>query len=391
MWWWLSLAGCASGALPVPDATHDTDVVDTDVADTDPQDPSTPPFDGAALDAALAGFVADQQLPSASACVIGGPRVLWCGAAGDADVEAGRPATPDTPYLLASLSKAVVGVTVVRLLDAGLVDLDDPIEPVVGFPIGADRAHGAAVTWRTLVTHTSGIRDDWDVLDRTYAVGDSPVALGAFLEDYLSPDGAWFRDRHVADHAPGARAAYSNVGSALAAYAVERVTGQPFDDGCDTDIFAPLAMRDTHWHLADFPDDVVAVPYAGRRGALTPVPHYGIPDYPDGQLRSSARDVATLLAHVAGGGGEAVPPGAVPLLLTPPLPAVDALQGVLWYGQPGPDGTLWGHNGGEVGASTDAFFDPETGAGFVLLVNAEPPAAAMVALERTLLDAASRR
>jgi hypothetical protein len=49
---------------------------------------------------------------------------------------------------------------------------------------------------------------------------------------------------------------------------------------------------------------------------------------------------------------------------------------------------VWGHNGGEVGASTDAFFDPLSGAGFVLLVNAEPRSAPMLAIEAGLLSAA---
>jgi CubicO group peptidase (beta-lactamase class C family) len=390
---WLALA-CTAPDSVAPDDTDpiDTDPVDTDPVDTDPADPpdpAAPQVDAAALDALLADFVAAQRVPSAAACAIGEGTVLWCGAAGMADVEAGRAATPDTPYLLASLSKAVIGLAVARLVDEGTITLDDTIEPIVGFPLGSRRDRGAAITWRTLVTHTSGVRDNWAVMDRYYTTDDSPVALGAFLTSYLTPAGDEFRPSHFADHDPGARAVYSNIASALAAYAVEVVVARPFDDWCDAELFAPLGLTNTHWHLADFPADAVAVPYARRDGALSPVPHYGIPDYPDGQLRGSARDVATLLADVAGAGGRALSPAAATLLLTPPLPTIDPAQGVFWYAEARGGVPVWGHNGGEVGASTDAFFDPGTGAGFVLLVNAEPPAGPMRALETALLTAAT--
>lgn len=392
---WLAMACVVEDPKTADSAA--TTPVDTTPADTDPgepveddpPDPPAPAVDAAALDAALAEFVDAQRLPSASACMIGGGTTLWCGAAGAADVEAGRAATPDTPYLLASLSKAVIGVAVARLVVDRAIALDDAIEPIVGFPLGADRGRGAAITWRTLVTHTSGVRDDWDVMDRFYTVGDSPVPLGAFLESYLAPTGEAYRPSHFADHAPGARAVYSNIASSLAAYAVEVTVGRPFDAWCDDELFVPLGLDDTGWHLADFPIDTVAVPYERRGGGLSPVPHFGFPDYPDGQLRSSARDVAAMLAEVSAGGGRLLPSDGATLLLTPLLPAIDPRQGVFWYAEARGGVEVWGHNGGEVGASTDAFFDPATDAGFVLLVNAEPAVRPMLAFEAELLRVAA--
>lgn len=378
MWLWWMLA-CVPGQPSVTEETG-ADTADTVPAGTVPAD-----IDAARLDALLAGFVADEDLPGASACVIGGGEALWCGAAGDADIAAGRAATPDTPYLLASLSKAVIGLAVTRLVMDGQITLDDPVEPIVGFSLGASRDRGAAITWRTLVTHTSGVRDDWDVMDRFYVDGDSPVALGAFLEAYLAPGGDAYRAGHFADHAPGARAVYSNIGASLAAYAVERVVAQPFDDWCDAQVFAPLGLRDTHWHLGDFAPETVAVPYSRRRGGLVAEAHYGVPDYPDGQLRASARDVATILAEVSIDGGRVLPTGGVERMLTPPLPAIDPVQGVFWYAERRRGVEVWGHNGGEVGASTDGFYDPLTSAGFVMLVNTEPPAAPMLAVEAEML------
>ncbi len=388
---WFALACSPSGSRDGPSSDTGAATVDSATTDAETDRSEVDPglaFDASAADALLSNFVVSEGLPSAAACVIGAGEVVWCGASGAADVEAGRAATPDTPYLLASLSKAVIGVAVTRLVVRGDVALDDPVEPIVGFELGSRRSRGAAITWRHLVTHTSGIRDNWGVMDRYYVDGDSPVRLGAFLRDYLDPDGGEFRASHFADHEPGARAVYSNIASALAAYAVERAVGQPFDDWCEAELFAPLGLENTGWHLRDFPPDTVAVPYVDGRQGLVPQAHYGVPDYPDGQLRSSARDVATFLADVSSGGGRWLPNDGVDVLLAPPLPQIDPLQGVFWYAEERRGVEVWGHNGGEVGASTDAFFDPLTGAGFVLLVNAEPRSAPMMALESDLLQAA---
>src|ERR671939_1376179 len=70
---------------------------------------------------------ADERVPSISAAVFRGRELLWSGAVGLADVEAGREATPDTRYPIASITKSFVAVSVLQLRDAGELALDDPI------------------------------------------------------------------------------------------------------------------------------------------------------------------------------------------------------------------------------------------------------------------------
>jgi CubicO group peptidase (beta-lactamase class C family) len=80
----------------------------------------------AGLEAALGAFVLDSRLPGAAAAVVCGTEPAWSAAVGFADVAAGRPARPGTLYRIASVTKTVTGTAVMRLRDAGQLDLDEP-------------------------------------------------------------------------------------------------------------------------------------------------------------------------------------------------------------------------------------------------------------------------
>ncbi|MDP6933922.1 MAG: serine hydrolase domain-containing protein, partial [Myxococcota bacterium] len=246
----------------------------------------------------------------------------------------------------------------------------------------------------------AGIQDNWGVLDALYVYGeDSSMELGYFLEEYLVEDGAYHdSDRNWLSWEPGTRFEYTNVGASLAAYAVEEVRGESFDDVCDADIFGVLGMTDTGWHLADFDPDEVAVPYLPASGGWMPMEHYGFPDYPDGLLRSSAADMARFVAAIAGGGsldGERILASeTVDEMLTDQVPEVEVGQGVLWATYEMADRTLVGHDGGDLGVTTEIGLDPATGNGFVLLMNLDWDLAggqAFMAIETALMDAAEAR
>jgi len=174
---------------------------------------------------------------------------------------------------------------------------------------------------------------------------------------------------------PGESYDYCNVATALAGYVVETVGTQPFDDHCDAEIFAPLSMDDTGWHLADFDPDDVAMPYRNTPSGFVAYGHFGYPDYPDGQLRTSAADLGRFLAAISSGGeldgGRILEAGTVEELLTAQVPEVDATQYVYWYATTVVGRSVIGHNGGDNGVATEMYFDPETGVGVVVLANVD--------------------
>lgn len=343
------------------------------------------------LDAVIEARMRDDRVPGLAACLVRDGAAVWCRGYGMADLEAERPATPQTPFLMASVSKAVVGVAAMAAVEDDHLRLDDPIRAYLPFDVVHPDEPGAAITTRQLTAHVAGIADNWGALDPLYTEGDSPLPLGEFLDGYLTPGGAWYHaDRNFVDAGVGETYRYSNVGAALAAYVVEEAVGQPFDAWCTDRVFAPLGLEDTAWFLADLASEP-AMPYATTPDGFRATGQYGFPDYPDGQLRSSAADMSKLVAMVAQGGtldGEVVlAPASVNELLRVQFEAIDRDQGLFWYRWPLHGETVWGHNGGEWGASTEILLWPD-GLGAVVLMNGEGKGGTLAAVEGAMREAA---
>jgi len=318
-------------------------------------------------------------VPSISACVVRDQRVLWARAFGWANVRHHRQATSDTIYMLASVSKTVVGTAVMQAVERSLIDLDADINEILPFRIESPTHPSRVITTRMLVTHTAALRDNWSVLTPTYVRGDSSVQLGDYMRDYFSTRGQYYdAERNFYPFAPGTNYRYCNMGVSLAAYLVEVATGISFDDWCDRHIFRPLGMDRTGWHLANVPRRAVAMPYKyiAYRDAFRPYGQYGYPDYPDGELRTCSTDLARHLMMVISGGAlggvRLLQERTVRRMLSPQVPDVVERQGIIWYPVTRTDGVYWGHTGGDWGVSTRCFFRLSDGTGVITLTNGTP-------------------
>lgn len=347
------------------------------------------------LDLLVEGQMEAASIPGLGAALVSQGEVVWSKGYGLRSVSPSRPALADTPFMLASVSKTVTATAVMQLVEDGVLALDDDIDDILGFPVDNPRVPGdEVITVRHLLTHTSGLADDDFVYggypgepDSLYVLGDSPIALGTFLEGYYVPGGDWYdADTNFTPNAPGTSYLYSNVATALLGHLVEASTGTPLDDWCDANIFAPLAMANTGWHLADFSASAVAMPYESFGGAFYEYGQYGYPDYPNGQLRSSAADLARYLAAYANGGAlgpvRILEESTVDAMLTVQFPSVDPTQGLSWYYETIAGRDVVGHNGGDYGVTTDMFFDPATGDGAIVLVNVDDSGAVVKAMSR---------
>lgn len=191
-------------------------------------------------------------LSSAGVAVVHGRDTLLLRGYGLADRENKRPATANTVYEIASITKQVTAAAVLRLVERGRVGLDDDIGRYVPqFPL-----QGHHVTVRNLLNHTSGIhnftnpptrRADW-----TYDVPpDSIIALVA---------------RDTFDFAPGTRDAYSNTGYTLLGMIIEKASGQTYAAFLQHEFFAPLGMRHTGYCPSHPNDSLAARGYSKRNG-----------------------------------------------------------------------------------------------------------------------------
>ena len=186
------------------------------------------------LDSLIMANMEENHIPGLSACVCMNGAIVWRGAYGYADVEQQIEVTDSTLFMLASVSKTVTGSALMQLWEADSLELDDPINDYLPFEVVNPWYPDAAITFRMLLTHTSSIRDDRNLFDLLTVPGDSPVALGAFLEDYLVPGGQYYNPtlNYYADWGPGEDREYCNVAVALIGYLVERITRMDFADYC---------------------------------------------------------------------------------------------------------------------------------------------------------------
>ena len=155
---------------------------------------------------------------------------------GLANLEYGIPITPASVFHVASVSKQFTAAAIALLAREGKLTLDDDVRRYVPeLP-----AYSAPITLRHLILHTSGLRDQWDLL---YLAGWREADLKTNA-DVL----ALARTQREVNFRPGTAWAYSNTGYTLLALVVERVTGQSLRAYADAALFQPLGMAATHFH-----------------------------------------------------------------------------------------------------------------------------------------------
>lgn len=148
---------------------------------------------------------------------------------GYADVAARKPVDPErTLFRPGSVSKLITWTAVMQQVELGKIDLDADINRYLDFKIPP--RDGQPVTMRQMMTHTPGFEDRGK--DISFFDAKNQTSLGDYLKTHMP--------RRI--FAPGTTPAYSNYGTALAAYVVERVSGVPFNDYIEQRIFTPLGM-----------------------------------------------------------------------------------------------------------------------------------------------------
>jgi len=326
----------------------------------------------AEIEEMLQDFLADEGVPAIVACTVKGNEITWMDAYGMANIETDLPATVETPFMIASVSKTITGAALQHALNANGIGRNEAINDYLPFEVNHP-ASDVPITFHMLFTHTAAIDDNWDVMP--YCDGDCESVLEEFVEDYYTPgSGIYSASANFHNYAPGTQYNYSNMGVTLAGYCVEAVTGIDFDAYCEEHLFVGLCMENTHWFLNQFSDiSEVAMPYyTWNEPEPFPVGHYGYQDYPDGQLRSSARDMGHWMIMWLNEGGF----GGNQVMST--LQVNDALsdqfggdQGLIWYEETLAQTEVWMHNGGDQGVTSDLVIEPESESGFVLISNGE--------------------
>jgi len=253
-------------------------------------------YSAAKLDSFILAKMQQYHFPGLQACIVNRDSLLWKGNYGYANITQNKLVTDSTIFYLASVSKPVTGTAIMQLWEQGSFGLDDDINNYLPFAIRNPWYPNDTITFRMLLTHTSSIRDDWTILNQLVSWGvDYPESLESFLNNYLLSGGNHYTSGNWYGYPPGSEYNYSNVGVSIIGLLVEILTNTSFENYCQDSIFIPLGMTETSWFLANLDYNSIATPYTYSGGTYTPQPHWGKPNYPSGQLRTSSIHLSQFL------------------------------------------------------------------------------------------------
>ena len=361
--------GCTPGNVTPNDAgTGDAVAIDAPL-------PTDGGHDAGPIPADLDGFIQYQMalghLPGLAAAIIqhgAVQRVITHGMATDTtSVDA------HTLFLVASISKTFVAALVLGLVEQGHIDLDMPAETYLGYPVHSPMNPTHAITVRELMTHTSGMTDDWIALGQATVTGDPTTTLAQFSQSYVA-DAAHF------DAAPATRREYCNAGFGVLGAIIEAAGGESLRARTLRTLTTPLALDGAGWWLADVDLSRLAVEYTtGRTDAsghttYSANPQRGFGNYPATSMRISVTGLSRwLLAHIDNGtldGATFLTQASIDEERRAQVPSLDSSQGLVWSYRT-IDGSRWlGHSGSSYGASSDIYYRND-GRGLVLMTNSD--------------------
>lgn len=324
---------------------------------------------------------------------------------GQAVHEPPKELTGDSVFRIASITKTLVTISLIQLVEQGLVDLDTNVSNYLGWELQNPNQPDEVITLRHLLSHTSGIRDG--------------IGYGNFIGDMIADrlpiralfhiEGSHFTEDMFADHPPGEYFSYSNSAWSLVASIVERTSNQRFDQYTAEHIFEPLGMN-ASFNVTDFAPDDYATLYRVEDGSWTPQVDYyyeespqerayegytpghnGLLYGPQGNLRIDTKSLTILALTLLNGGewdGVRILENSSVDEMTRPKWQYDGSNGETWenfwmsYGlgihqitnRPGmdvifPDRSMWGHAGIAYGLLSNMYVDPVTKSGVIFITN----------------------
>ena len=312
-----------------------------------------------------------QNIPAMSVTIFKENTVIYEKYLGQSNVQQNLALAGDHKFLLASVSKVVTATALLQLHEDGKFALGDKINDYLDFKVNVPN-QSKDITFKMLLTHTSGIADGSALDNQYYDNKDSPVELDFFLKNYLVPGGDFYNaSQNYHNFEPGTQHEYTNIGNALIGVLVEQISGKGFNTYCKENIFTPLGMQNTHWRL-DETTGIIVTPYNYANRKYEAIPQYTFTDYPNGGLRSTGTDMfkflRTFIQEGKSNGHELLKQSTVSAMITPQIPAIDQEVGLHLFIMNAPN-NLWGHDGGEKGVATIMAFNPVTKVGAIILTN----------------------
>ncbi len=202
-------------------------------------------------------LVIDGEIPSLHLGVVSGSEPIWVRGFG-------AQISNDTVFLIGSIQKVLVAISVLQLYEKGEISLDDDVNDYLPFTVRNPTFPNVSVTISMLLSHRSGLAQllphefcyDWEGLyypdfDQPYYPNVIGISLGEFLSERLAPNGSYYSPGNWMFE-PGTDWSYSNSGYKLLMFLLETVSNQTISEYMKKFIFEPIRMHNTGFNASDF-------------------------------------------------------------------------------------------------------------------------------------------
>jgi len=244
---------------------------------------------GAFFDGMIPQQIGHADIAGAVIAVVKDGKLLYAKGYGYADVAKKIPVDPETTmFRPGSISKTFAWTAVMQQVEFGKLDLDRDVNDYLDFKIPP--AFGKPITLRNIMTHSSGYEET--IKDLFLTDDKNLVPIGDYLRVHMP----------ARIFPPGVTPAYSNYATTMAAYIVERVSGQKFDDYVDEHFFKPLNMTHATFRQP-LPENLKPIMSQGYiLGSGEAKPFEVVQVSPAGSLSASAVDMSHwMIMHLQNG------------------------------------------------------------------------------------------
>jgi CubicO group peptidase (beta-lactamase class C family) len=231
------------------------------------------------------------KIPSVTVALVSGDKIIWTGSAGYSNLWAQTPAVISTVYLIGSTFKTMSMYALLQQMEQGKFKLDDRVNDYLDEFKIAGEDPGNPVTFRHLLTHTSGLPEAYGA----HLVWGTTVP--GSLKDYLSSS-------LKLQNQPMTKVIYSNMAYTLIAYLIEKFSGESYTKYIQEYILDPLEMNDTSFMPRPDMEERLSIPYIVDRKTRHHVPtrRTKADVWPAGIVYGTVLDQANwLIANLNGG------------------------------------------------------------------------------------------
>lgn len=340
------------------------------------------------LDLELNNIINKSDIPGLGVSIISENGVLYSNGFGYRDIGGKLLYDSLTVQPVASISKTVIAVALMKLVEEGKLNLDENINTYLPFKIINPNFPDDKITLLQLATHTSSILETDDTDDGAYYIiernarknifpkgyykyykkylNNENLSLKKYLESYLSVKGNNFKENIYGKYKPGNQYFYSNIGAALVAYIIEIVSGQSFEEYTKTVIFDPLDMKNTSWKRSNSSNSSCLYFHNKCKA-----PDYSLLNFPAGNMYTNSCDIGKFMTDALNGyngKGKLLNKNSYQYMMNNRITAkgIDKTNGIFWQIIHGEN---IGHDGGEIGVACKLVFSPKLNKAFFMTIN----------------------